>query len=174
MTIWFWNGLSKHKEWYYMLYLACFFTQLISCQRFQWNPSIWITLSLGALHLERVYLGLREGLRSNPFNHTAIRPLQWRHNGRDSVSNHQPHDCLLNRLFRRRLKKTLKLRVTGLVRGIHRGPVNSAHKWPVTWKMFPFYDVIMIKKHKKAQIMCRGELDMHIFNVMSFVWFLFS
>ena len=25
--------------------------------------------------------------------------LQWRHNGRDSVSNHQPHDCLLNRLF---------------------------------------------------------------------------
>ena len=38
--------------------------------------------------------------------------LQWRHNGRDSVSNHQPHDCLLNRLFRRRSKKTSKLRVT--------------------------------------------------------------
>ena len=30
------------------------------------------------------------------------------------------------------------------VRGIHRGPVNSPHKWPVTWKMFPFDDVIMI------------------------------
>ena len=29
------------------------------------------------------------------------------------------------------------------VRGIHRGPVNSSHKWPVTWKMFPFDDVIM-------------------------------
>ena len=40
--------------------------------------------------------------------------LQWRHNGRDSVSNHQPHDCLLNRLFRHRSKKTSKLRVTGL------------------------------------------------------------
>ena len=40
--------------------------------------------------------------------------LQWRHNGRDIVSNHQPHDCLLNRLFRRRSKKTSKLRVTGL------------------------------------------------------------
>ena len=26
---------------------------------------------------------------------------------------------------------------------IHRGPVNSPHKWPVTWKMFPFDDVIM-------------------------------
>ena len=43
--------------------------------------------------------------------------LRWRHNGYDSVSNHQPHDCLLNRLFRRRLKKTSKLRVTGLCAG---------------------------------------------------------
>ena len=46
--------------------------------------------------------------------------LQWRHNGRDGVSNHQPHDCLLNRLFGCRSKKTPKLRVTGFVR------------WPVT------------------------------------------
>ena len=44
-------------------------------------------------------------------------PLQWRHNGRDGVSNHQPHDCLLNRLFRRRSKKTSKLRVSGLCAG---------------------------------------------------------
>ena len=29
------------------------------------------------------------------------------------------------------------------VRGIHRWPVNSSHKWPVTRKMFPFDDVIM-------------------------------
>ena len=29
------------------------------------------------------------------------------------------------------------------VRGIHRWPVNSPHKWPVTWKMFPFDDVFM-------------------------------
>ena len=27
--------------------------------------------------------------------------------------------------------------------GIHRGPVNSPHKWSVTRKMFPFDDVIM-------------------------------
>ena len=44
----------------------------------------------------------------------TIIPLQWRHNGLDSVSNHQPHDCLLNRLSRLRSKKTWKLRVTGL------------------------------------------------------------
>ena len=44
-------------------------------------------------------------------------PLQWRHNGRDGVSNNQTHDCLPNRLFRRRSKKTSKLRVTGLCVG---------------------------------------------------------
>ena len=43
--------------------------------------------------------------------------LQWRHNGRDSVSNPQSHDCLLNRLFKHRSKKTSKLRVTGLCAG---------------------------------------------------------
>ena len=40
--------------------------------------------------------------------------LKWRHNGRESVSNHQPHDCLLSHLLRRRSQKTSKLRVTGL------------------------------------------------------------
>ena len=39
-------------------------------------------------------------------------PLQWCHNGRDCVSNHQPHDCLLNRIFRRRSKKSSKFHVT--------------------------------------------------------------
>ena len=43
--------------------------------------------------------------------------LRWRHNERDSVSNHQPRDGLLNCLFRRRSKKTSKLRVTGLCVG---------------------------------------------------------
>ena len=44
-------------------------------------------------------------------------PLRWRHNGGDSVSNHQPHECLLNRLIRCRSKKTSKLRVAGLCVG---------------------------------------------------------
>ena len=51
-------------------------------------------------------------------------PLRWRHNGRDSVSNHQPYDCLLNRLFRRRSKKTSKLRVTGPCVGNSPGTVE--------------------------------------------------
>ena len=39
--------------------------------------------------------------------------LLWRHNEHDSVSNHQPHDCLLKPLFGRRWKKTSKLRTNG-------------------------------------------------------------
>ena len=69
--------------------------------------------------------------------------LRWRHYDHDSISNHQPHGCLFNRLFRRRSKKTSKLRVTGLCVGNSPGMVNSPHKGPVTRKMFPFDDVIM-------------------------------
>ena len=43
--------------------------------------------------------------------------LRWRHNDHSGVSNHQPHGCLLNRLFRCKSKKTSKLRVTGLCVG---------------------------------------------------------
>ena len=70
--------------------------------------------------------------------------LHWRHNDYGGVSNHQHHGCLLNRLFRRRSKKTSKLRVTGLCVGNSPGPMNSPYKGPVTRKMFPFDDVIMI------------------------------
>ena len=47
-----------------------------------------------------------------------------------------------------------------LVRGIHRGPVNSPHKWPVTRKMFPFDDVIMTYGFCVAGPAC-GESTTH-------------
>ena len=43
--------------------------------------------------------------------------LQWRHNELDGVSDRQPNDCLLNRLFGRGSKKTSNLRVTGFCAG---------------------------------------------------------
>ena len=52
-----------------------------------------------------------------------ITSLQWRHNGRDGVSYHQPRDCLLNRIFRSSSKKASKLRVTALCAG--NSPVTS-------------------------------------------------
>ena len=40
---------------------------------------------------------------------------------------------------------------------IHRGPVNSPHKWPVTRKVFPFDDVIMMTQfaHIYQSLCCR-------------------
>ena len=49
--------------------------------------------------------------------------LQWCHNERNGILNHQHLDCLLNRLFRCRSKKTSKLCVTGLCKG--HPPVTS-------------------------------------------------
>ena len=71
-------------------------------------------------------------------------PFQWRQNERDGVSNHQPHDCLLNRLFKGPVKiKHQSSASLAFVRGIHRWPMNSPHKGSVMWKMFLFDDVIM-------------------------------
>ena len=58
-------------------------------------------------------------IERNVVQETAGRDLtlQWRNNEWDRVSHHQPHHCLLNRLFRRKSEKTSKLRVTGLCAG---------------------------------------------------------
>ena len=70
-------------------------------------------------------------------------PLQWRHNERDGISNHQRLKYLLNRLSRHRSKNTSKFRVNGLCVG--NPPVTGGFPsiWPVKRKMFPFGDVIM-------------------------------
>ena len=81
---------------------------------------------------------------------SMIMTLHWRHNDQDGDSNHYPHGCLLNRLFRRRSKKTSKLRVTGLCVENSPGPVNSPHKGPVTRKMCPFDDVIKHHYHSSS------------------------
>ena len=53
-----------------------------------------------------------------------------------------------------------------LVRGMHRWPVNSLPKWPVTRKMFPFDDVIMplqfttyLRLHGLGREDCIGSLS---------------
>ena len=68
--------------------------------------------------------------------------LQWRHKEHDGVTNHQPHDCLLNRLFKAQIKEASKLRVTGLCAG--NSPVTSEFPAQIvsSAEMFPFDDVI--------------------------------
>ena len=69
-------------------------------------PAMICDVDISSIH---IYLNVSPSI--------SILTLQWRHNENDDISNHQPHDCLLNRLFRRKSKKTPKLRVTGLCAG---------------------------------------------------------
>ena len=78
-------------------------------------------------------------------------PLQWRQNGCDGVSNHQPHHCGLNHLFSAYQRKHQSSASLAFVSGIQQWPVNSPHKWPPTRKMFPFYDAMMPWQY----ILCR-------------------
>ena len=82
--------------------------------------------------------------------------LQWRHIGHGSVSNRQPHDCLLNRLFRRRSKKTLKLHVTGLCAGNSTGTgefppqrASNAENVSIWWRHYVsgYYCIRVIFTH---------------------------
>ena len=57
------------------------------------------------------------GCITKHYSDKHISTLHWRHN--DHVSNHQPHGCLLNRLFRRRSKKTSSSASLAFVWGIH-------------------------------------------------------
>ena len=88
-------------------------------------------------------------------------PLQWRHNGRDGVSNHQSHDCLLNRLLRRRSKKTSELRVTGLCAGNSPGTgefpaqmASYAENVSIWWRHHDQSELLMISATLQSPTTC--------------------
>ena len=54
------------------------------------------------------------------------------------------------------------------LRGIHRGPVNFPHKWPVTRKMFPLDDVIMTFQHDGRSLGSRFGIK---YWIATFIWF---
>ena len=69
--------------------------------------------------------------------------LQWRYNEHDGVSITSltiVYSTVYSCADQRKHQNSASL---AFVRGIHRWPVNSHHKGPVTRKMFPFDDVIM-------------------------------
>ena len=61
-----------------------------------------------------------------------------------------PAQRLFTQLFiLAQIKENIKApRHWAFVRGVHRWPVNSPPQWPVTRKMFPFDDVIMVTHFK--------------------------
>ena len=87
------------------------------------NPTIWLYFSISPLHVTNMQsicdiLGywpsvteviFHAKMRTDRIYVSIPQSLQWRHN--------EPHDFLLSRLFRRRSKKTPKLRFTGLCVG---------------------------------------------------------
>ena len=104
---------------------------------------------------------------ARPTKHSEI-SLQLRHNERDGVSNHQPHNCLLERLFRHRWKKASKLRVTGLCDGNSPRTGEFPAQRASNVEMFPFDDVIicfswhiftMVRKKYSNWCLC---IDIHL------------
>ena len=89
--------------------------------------------------------------------------LHWRHNGRDGVSNHQPHHCLLNRLFMCRSKKTSKLRVTGLCAGNFTGTgefpaqmASNAENVSIWWR---HHELINSSIHEHSSVVVSSKLS---------------
>ena len=90
--------------------------------------------------------------------YTTILLLWWRwmasHRGNDLITgifcNHHYNDVIMGAMASQitsltQIKENIKAPSHWpLCLGIHRGPVNSPHKWPVMLKMFPFGDVIMM------------------------------
>ena len=64
-----------------------------------------------------------------------------------TMTSHERHvvslNCLFNNFCKPTSKKHQSARYWSFVRGIHRWPVNSGHKWPVSRRKLPFDDVIM-------------------------------
>ena len=110
------------------------------------------------LYTKSFWYFVRHGMQYIPQDKT----LQWRHNGRDSVSNHQPHDCLLHRLFRRRSTKASKLRVTGLSAG------NSSETGEFPAKMAGDAEIVSIwwRHHDSALFCCSYILSPYWIHVI--------
>ena len=76
--------------------------------------------------------------------------LQWRHNG-TMASQITSLAIVYSTVYSDANKKKHQSSASlSFVRGIHRGPVNSPHKWPVTRNMFPFDNVIMSWPYDKV------------------------
>ena len=89
----------------------------------------------------------------------SLKTLHWRHNERNGVSNHQPHECLLNRLFLSRSKETSTLRVIGLCWEITGDRLFLAQVTSNA-EMFPFDDFIM--NCDRGWLSCFPVIDMLI------------
>ena len=134
------NRAKKLAYQYGMNYMQNIMKQTMNHKEIETDPGLveetWIELSLlngryrkrkkplGVLNTgtigmgtQRLMVGFRKTDKCSCFHIPICITEQSSHNELDGVSDHQPHDCILNRLFRRRPKKISKLRVTELFAG---------------------------------------------------------
>ena len=78
-----------------------------------------------------------------PANSYYVFTLQWRHNEHNGVSITSLTIIFSTVYSGANQRKRQSSASLAFVRGIHRWPVNSLHKGPVTQKIFSFDDVIM-------------------------------
>ena len=116
-------------------------------------------LMIGGFASERVYKAENVCITPQNTYDLVCTSLQWRHNELDGVSNHQPHDCLLNCLFRPRSKKTSKLWVTGLcaenstVTGeFHTQMASNAENVSVWWRHHVIKHTVGTHFQKKVNV----------------------
>ena len=141
-----WYGkllLPKDFVWYFRKAIYAFPWRCMGLTRIWWDHYVWS-------HGRNCQIKVRCDI-DMLFALLTPLSLQWRHNGQDGVSNHQPHDCLLNGFFLRRSKKTSKFRVTGLCGEF------TGHRWIPRRKTsnaenFPFDDVIMVRGYHRSPV----------------------
>ena len=98
--------------------MSCWDSERIACKRWIWCHKLhWILIHIN--HYNDVIMG---SIASQITSLTTVYSIVYSDAGQ---GKHQSSASL------------------AFVRGIHRGPVNPPHKWPVTRKKFPFDDVIM-------------------------------
>ena len=89
------------------------------------------------------------------------------YNEHHGVSNHQPHDCVLNRFSGSDQRKHQSSASLAFVRGIHRWRVNSPHEGPVMWRMFSLDDV-MISQFSGNEIIGESAKWFVFLKIMNF------
>ena len=77
------------------------------------HPSIWKAYSLGRTNIKG-----RQNVHHGFWHNMIAYTLQWRHNERDGVLNHQPRNCLLN----------------GIYSGSDPRKHQTSRHWPVWWE----------------------------------------
>ena len=105
----FWNCFSEdHSETVLRLLAKSDVSRSVSRNCYKFNTNIYFSENIYNSMEFKWYI-LTMGNHCNPiYRFSLVLSLQWRHNERDGVSNHQPHNHLLNHLFKAQIKENIK------------------------------------------------------------------